>query len=123
MWIAPAVVSSIPAISFSSVDLPQPDGPDEHHELARADLEAHVVDGARAVLVGLGDPVDANPGHAVGALHDVRVTFLRPERAVHVATEVLGRPDGELLRGDDGDERAEPLRHRLERDPPRAPER
>ena len=27
MWIGPAVVSSIPAISFSSVDLPQPDGP------------------------------------------------------------------------------------------------
>ena len=27
MQIVPAVVSSIPAISFSSVDFPQPDGP------------------------------------------------------------------------------------------------
>ena len=27
MWIVPAVDSSIPAISLSSVDLPQPDGP------------------------------------------------------------------------------------------------
>jgi hypothetical protein len=38
-------------------------GADEHHELAVAHLEADVVNGVRAVLVGLGDPVDRYPGH------------------------------------------------------------
>ena len=41
---APAVTSSSPAIIRSSVDLPHPDGPDEHHELAVGHLERDVVD-------------------------------------------------------------------------------
>ena len=34
---------------FSAVDLPQPDGPDEDHELAVGDLEVEVLDGLEAV--------------------------------------------------------------------------
>ena len=44
----PAVTFSRPPIERSSVVLPQPDGPDQHHELALADREDDVVDGANA---------------------------------------------------------------------------
>ena len=40
----PPVMSSSPASMRSSVDLPQPDGPDQHHELAVGDVEADAVD-------------------------------------------------------------------------------
>ena len=34
-----------PATTFSTVDLPQPDGPEHADELAGADVEAHMIDG------------------------------------------------------------------------------
>jgi hypothetical protein len=34
MWIVPAEISSSPAIILSRVDFPQPDGTDQHDELA-----------------------------------------------------------------------------------------
>jgi hypothetical protein len=37
--ISPPVMSSRPAIMRSVVDLPQPDGPDQHHELVVGDVE------------------------------------------------------------------------------------
>ena len=40
----PEVTSSRPAMSRSRVDLPQPDGPDEHRELAVLDVEIDAVD-------------------------------------------------------------------------------
>ena len=46
---SPSVMSSSPAIIRSAVDLPQPDGPDEDHELAVLDLEVDVLDGLEAV--------------------------------------------------------------------------
>ena len=36
MRISPAVIDSRPAIVFSRVDLPQPDGPDQHEKAALA---------------------------------------------------------------------------------------
>ena len=39
----PASMSSRPAMAFSSVDLPQPDGAEKHDELARLDLEVEVL--------------------------------------------------------------------------------
>ena len=42
--ISPSVISSSPAIIRSRVDLPQPDGPDEHDELAVGDVDVDAVD-------------------------------------------------------------------------------
>ncbi len=42
----PEVTSSRPAMRRRSVDLPQPDGPDEHRELAVLDIEIDAVDDA-----------------------------------------------------------------------------
>ena len=53
MKILPALTSSSPASIRRVVDLPQPDGPDEDHELAVADLE---VDARDRGLVGPGIP-------------------------------------------------------------------
>ena len=46
----------------SSVDLPQPDGPDHDDELARLDREAHALDGAEGAVV-LGDVLDDEAWH------------------------------------------------------------
>ncbi len=43
--------------------MPQPDGPDEHDELAVLDIEVEVGDGAVAVAVGLGHVVEGDCGH------------------------------------------------------------
>ena len=48
-------MSSSPTIMCSSVDFPQPDGPDEDHELAVGDLEVDVLAPPRAVREALGD--------------------------------------------------------------------
>ena len=44
MTMSPRVRLSRPAIIRRSVDLPQPDGPDEDHELALAHVELHALD-------------------------------------------------------------------------------
>jgi hypothetical protein len=52
---------SKPAMMFISVDLPQPEGPDDRDELAVADVEADVGDHRQQPLAGgeaLGDAVD-----------------------------------------------------------------
>ena len=41
---SPCEICSSPAIMRSSVDFPQPDGPDEDHELAVADVDVDAVD-------------------------------------------------------------------------------
>ena len=46
MSTCPEVTSSRPAMRRRSVDLPQPDGPDEHRELAVLDIEIDAVDDA-----------------------------------------------------------------------------
>ena len=43
--ICPASMSSRPAMAFSSVDLPQPDGAEEDDELALLDVEVEVLAG------------------------------------------------------------------------------
>jgi hypothetical protein len=48
----------------SAVDFPQPEGPDEHEQLAVLDLEVHVLDGFEAVRVALDDVVELDLGHA-----------------------------------------------------------
>ena len=53
--IVPVVGSISRLIIFSVVDLPQPDGPTRHDQLAAADVEVELVDGDRAVGVGLAD--------------------------------------------------------------------
>ncbi len=50
----------------SAVVFPQPDGPDEHHELLVADLEAHPRHRARSVGVDLADPVEGHGCHVLG---------------------------------------------------------
>jgi hypothetical protein len=107
MCTVPAVGSSIPAISRSRVDLPQPDGPDEDHELAVVDLERHVVDRPRAVAEGLGQLGQSDATHV--ASHLVSVILERPNGRVDVDARSDGEPDGEQLRGHDGDHWAEPL--------------
>ena len=47
----------------SSVDLPQPGGADEHHELAVADLEADVVHGGDAARIDLRQVLQLDLGH------------------------------------------------------------
>ena len=64
--ISPSLISSSPASMRSAVDLPHPDGPDEHHQLAVPDREVEVADGLRTVVV---------------ELRDVRVLDLRHARA------------------------------------------
>ena len=64
-------MSSSPTIMLSSVDFPQPDGPDEDEELAVLDGEIGLVDGFGAVGVALGDLVEDDLGHC-GALVEVR---------------------------------------------------
>ena len=54
----------------SAVVLPQPDGPDEHHELAVLDVEAEVVHGTRAVGVDLRYALERHTGHRM------RLTFI-----------------------------------------------
>ena len=54
MQIAPASTSSSPASIRSAVVLPEPDGPDQHHQLAVGDLEVERVD-RRLVAAGI-DP-------------------------------------------------------------------
>ena len=73
----------------------------------------------RALRAGL-----PRPRAAVRRAHDRRQVLLggprhllQARRAVHVAAEVLGRADRELLGPDHGDERAQPLRDPLQRDP------
>ena len=44
-------ISSSPAIIRSSVDLPQPDGPDQHAELAVGDLDVDAADHVRGTEV------------------------------------------------------------------------
>ena len=51
MLISPEVISSSPATMRSVVVLPQPDGPDQHHELLVADLEVDVLHRVDAVVV------------------------------------------------------------------------
>ena len=62
---SPEVMSSRPTIMRSSVDFPQPDGPDEDHELAVGDVEADVVDGREAVAVLLDDVLERDGGHGI----------------------------------------------------------
>ena len=49
--ISPAPISSSPAIIRSSVDLPQPDGPDQHAELAVGDRDVDAADHVRRAEV------------------------------------------------------------------------
>ena len=59
---APEVGSAKPATMRSVVVLPQPDGPEQDHELAVGDIErdvAHRID----VAVALGDAIDLEPCH------------------------------------------------------------
>jgi hypothetical protein len=48
MLIVPEEIASNPAIMRSVVDLPHPEGADQHEELAVADHQAEAVDRARA---------------------------------------------------------------------------
>ena len=57
-----SVGSSRPAIIRRTVDLPQPDGPEQDEELAVVDLEVEVVDGGD-VAEALGDRLEADPCH------------------------------------------------------------
>ena len=75
MRTVPAVTSSSPAIMRSSVDLPQPDGPDEHDELAVADPEAHVVDRGDASVEDLRQLLELDLGHRVTA--SIRTTHAK----------------------------------------------
>ena len=61
MKIRPVVGSIRRLIIFSVVDLPQPDGPTSTTQLAVPDLEVELVDGDRAVVVGLADAFE--PDH------------------------------------------------------------
>ena len=58
----PLVGSSRPASIRRTVDLPQPDGPEEHQELAVVDLEVEGVDGDD-VAEALRDRLEADPCH------------------------------------------------------------
>ena len=55
----PSVTSSRPATRRSAVVLPQPDGAEQHQQLAVGDLEREVVDGGR-LAEALGDPLEAD---------------------------------------------------------------
>ena len=46
----PSVMSSRPAMQLSSVDLPQPDGPEQHDELALGDVEVELVQDVDAAV-------------------------------------------------------------------------
>ena len=55
MRIAPSSSGSRPASIRSAVDLPEPGRPDEHEQLAVADVEVELVDGGDVgALVGAG---------------------------------------------------------------------
>ena len=54
---------SSPATIRSSVDLPQPEGPDQHAELAVADFEVDALDGLEAAGVGLADVAESYVSH------------------------------------------------------------
>jgi len=62
MWIVPAETLDDPREHLQHRRLAAARRPDEHHELAVADLEVDVVDGQRAVLVALGQSLDADRG-------------------------------------------------------------
>ena len=56
--ISPSVISSRPAIMRSVVDLPQPDGPDQHDELVIGDLQVDALHRLHAAVVVLDDLAD-----------------------------------------------------------------
>ena len=63
----PSVISSSPAIILSSVDLPQPDGPEQCGERAFLDREAQIGDRRdRAVALGHAPQFDMRRGGAPG---------------------------------------------------------
>ena len=75
---SPSVMSSSPAIMLSVVDFPQPDGPDEDHELAVGDLEVDVASRPRAVGVPLGDVVEHDLGHRSALLYPLTAPEVSP---------------------------------------------
>ena len=60
--VPPEIVSS-PATIRSAVVLPQPDGPDEHEELAVGDVEREALDGVHVALVDLVDVLQHHFSH------------------------------------------------------------
>ena len=65
---APSVGRSSPAISLSSVVLPEPDGPEQRDQLARADVERNVVQRRKAVeLLAHVDDANFHSGFLWGA--------------------------------------------------------
>ena len=66
MKMSPEVGASSPAIMRRSVDLPQPDGPDQHDELAVPNRQLNIAEHARwaVALVELLDPQPRHAGRA-----------------------------------------------------------
>jgi hypothetical protein len=56
-------MSSSPAIIFSAVDFPEPEGPNEDHELAVLNVERHVLDRLETVRVPLRQMFQRDFGH------------------------------------------------------------
>ena len=56
----PSVTSSSPAIMFSVVDLPQPEGPEQHQELLVGDVEVQVLQRDEAVGIFLADGFESD---------------------------------------------------------------
>ena len=100
----------------SAVVFPQPDGPDEHHELAVADLEIHARDGPRSVGVDLADSLE---GHGC---HRVSPAGVYPERRAEPSpyvTRAAARQSSTAISGSDSSfalpARAERDRHLRDR--------
>jgi len=72
MITSPLLGLSMPDMRLSSVDLPLPDWPDDRHELARVNVEIHIVEsgeisGGRRVSFAYG----AHGDERVGLIHDI----------------------------------------------------
>ena len=78
----PELIASRPAIILSVVVLPQPDGPDEHHELPIADLQVDVFDGVDAV-VELVDILQDDLSHPLSTASHRTLRLLRARFQTH----------------------------------------
>src|SRR5215211_6087387 len=112
MWMLPDDTSTIPASIWSIVDLPQPDGP-----TSTMNSPSRISRSTLSTASGPSLYVFVSPWMRIGGIGLLcgARDLLEANGSVDVEAAALGGANGEQLSGDDGGERAEPLRARLER--------